>query len=80
MGEDEAGAGVEEEEGIGEGVVMAIKVVMEIIKVDMDTTRGGMQIIKVLSSLFTLSCNALVVHIIFGGLYTFLFDYAFHLL
>jgi len=52
MGEDEVGVGGEEEEGIGEEAVMAIKVVMEIIKVDMDTTRGVMQIIKVLSILF----------------------------
>lgn len=40
--------GGEVEEGIGEGVVMAIKVVMEIIKVDTAITKVDMQIIKVL--------------------------------
>ena len=47
MEEVEVGVGGEVEEGIGEGVVMAIKVVMEIIK-DTGITRGGMEIIKIM--------------------------------
>lgn len=47
MAEDGVGVGGEGEEGTGEGVVMAIKVVMEIIKVDLAITRVDMQIIKV---------------------------------
>lgn len=47
MDEVEAGVGEEGEEGIGEGVVMAIKVVMEITKLDMGITRVAMEIIKV---------------------------------
>ena len=39
--EVEVGVGGEAEEGIGGGVVMVIKVVMEIIKVDMGITREG---------------------------------------
>lgn len=39
--------GGEGEEGIGEGVVTAIRVVMEIIKVDMGIIRVDMEIIKV---------------------------------
>ncbi|RDX87766.1 Ribonuclease P protein subunit p25-like protein, partial [Mucuna pruriens] len=48
MDEDVVGVGAEGEEGIGEGVVMAIKAVMEIIKVDMGITKVGMQIIKIM--------------------------------
>lgn len=54
MDEEEAVVGGEGEEGIGEGVVTAIKVVMEIIKVDMGiTSRVGMGIIKIMVDIQT---------------------------
>lgn len=64
MAEVEVVVGGEGEEGIGEGVVMAIKVVMEIIKVDMDITRVDMQIIKVwIVNVGVVCSNTLVVHL-----------------